>query len=256
MTTVASAARSAANAKALIARADRNHDGRVSRAELTRAQGQVGGTARQLLQRAVLSSSTVGQARRVVDGALAKVRSADRNHDGFISASESKRLSSFQKLLAPSGGAQAPGSSGGGHQVGGYGTLRPPAELAHYGNGRIPTARLASIGIGGHRLYAPAAAAFRQLRAAAARVGVNIGVTDSYRSYAQQVDLARRKGLYANGGLAATPGKSNHGWGLALDVNVNGGGLAWLRQNARRFGFAEAVPREPWHWEYRPGQAR
>jgi hypothetical protein len=254
MPTVASAARSAANAKALIARADKNHDGRVSRAELSRAQGQVGGTARQLLQRAVLSSSNVGQARRVIDGALAKVRVADRNHDGFVSAAESRRLTSFQKLLAPAGGAPPPAA--GGHQIGGYGALRPPAELLHYGNGRIPTARLAPIGVGGHRLYAPAAAAFNRMRAEAARVGVHLGVTDSYRSYAQQVDLARRKGLYASGGLAATPGKSNHGWGLALDLDVKSNGLAWLRQNAKRFGFAEAVPREPWHWEYRPGQAR
>jgi hypothetical protein len=42
--------------------------------------------------------------------------------------------------------------------------------------------------------------------------GVDIGVTDSYRSYDAQVDVARRKGLYSQGGLAATPGTSDHGW--------------------------------------------
>lgn len=253
MPTLSSAVRSAANTKALISRADRNRDGRVSSSELARAAQQVGGVARQLLQRAVNSSSSVSGARRLVDNALSKVRASDRNRDGFISATEAGRLSSFQRLLAPTSSAQP---TGGGHQIGGYGPLRPPAELLRYGNGRIPTSRLTPIGIGGHRLYAPAAAAFSRLRAEAARAGVRIGVTDSYRSYAQQVDLARRKGLYSNGGLAATPGRSNHGWGMALDLDVRGAALGWLRRNARRFGFVEAVPREPWHWEFRPAQAR
>jgi LAS superfamily LD-carboxypeptidase LdcB len=109
------------------------------------------------------------------------------------------------------------------------------------------------VGIGGHRLFAPAAQNFVKMRAAARAAGVNLTITDSYRSYPQQVDLARRKGLYSQGGLAATPGKSNHGWGLAIDANVNSAAtLRWLRNNAHRFGFYETVKREPWHWEFRP----
>ena len=88
------------------------------------------------------------------------------------------------------------------------------------------------------------------MRASAAAEGVDIGVTDSYRPYEEQVDLVRRKGLYSQGGYAAVPGTSPHGWGLAVDVDVTPDGLAWLRANAGRFGFVEAVPREPWHWEY------
>ena len=130
------------------------------------------------------------------------------------------------------------------------GRVTVPAELRRFGNGRIPSSQLTSIGIGGHRLYAPAAQAFKQMRAAAAREGINIGVTDSYRSYATQVDLVRRKGLYSQGGLAATPGTSNHGWGMALDVDTTSRGTQWLRANAGKFGFA-TIPREPWHWEYR-----
>ena len=59
------------------------------------------------------------------------------------------------------------------------------------------------------------------MRAAAAAAGVDIGVTDSYRPYEEQVDLVRRKGLYSQGGLAAVPGTSPHGWGMALDVDVS-----------------------------------
>lgn len=132
-----------------------------------------------------------------------------------------------------------------------HGRLQPPAELARYGNGRIPAEALTSIG-GGHRMYRPAAEAFNRMRADAQAQGVNIGVTDSYRSYDQQVDVARRKGIYGRGGLAAVPGRSNHGWGLSLDLRLDKKAQDWMRANGRRYGFVEDVPREPWHWTYRP----
>ena len=80
--------------------------------------------------------------------------------------------------------------------------------------------------------------------------GVTIGITDSYRTYETQVDLVRRKGLYSQGGLAATPGTSDHGWGLAADLRLDASAQAWMRANAGRYGFAEDTPREPWHWAY------
>lgn len=129
----------------------------------------------------------------------------------------------------------------------------PPTELTTYGNGRIPSDALEPIGVGKHRLWGPAAVAFRQMALDAASDGVNIGVTDSYRSFDQQVELAGRKGLYSEGGLAAQPGTSKHGWGVAIDADVDARGLAWMRANASRYGFYETTPREPWHWEYRTG---
>jgi hypothetical protein len=127
-----------------------------------------------------------------------------------------------------------------------------PADLVHYGNGKIPANALDSIGRGGHRLWSPAADAFKAMTAAARRDGVTIGVTDSYRSYDQQVDLARRKGLYSQGGLAAKPGTSEHGWGLSLDLDLNSKAQAWMRKHADEYGFKENVPREPWHWTFKP----
>jgi zinc D-Ala-D-Ala carboxypeptidase len=135
---------------------------------------------------------------------------------------------------------------------GDYARLEAPPELAGFGNGQIPSEALAPIGVGSHRLWAPAATAFQQMSAAAAADGVTIGVTDSYRSYDSQVDLARRKGLYSQGGLAATPGTSNHGWGLALDLDLDGQAQSWMQEHAWQYGFVESVPREPWHYEYRP----
>jgi hypothetical protein len=125
-----------------------------------------------------------------------------------------------------------------------------PADLAAYGNGRIPASALRTISGTHHRLWAPAAQAFEVLRGAAQRDGVHIGITDSYRSYAEQVDLARRKGLYSQGGLAAKPGTSDHGWGRAVDLSLDAKAQAWMRANAGRFGYVENVSREPWHWTY------
>lgn len=126
-----------------------------------------------------------------------------------------------------------------------------PADLAAYGNGRIPKEALDQVGSTQHRLWAPAAGAFEDLLDAAARDGVEIGITDSYRSYDAQVDVAKRKGLYSQGGLAAVPGTSPHGWGLAVDLKLDATAQAWMRANGDRFGFVEDTPREPWHWVYR-----
>ena len=120
-----------------------------------------------------------------------------------------------------------------------------------FSNGKIPADALTPIGRSGHRLAAPAAAAFAELEAAARRDGVRFGVTDSYRSYDQQVDLVQRKGLYSQGGLAAEPGTSQHGWGLAVDLDLDARAQAWMRANGPKYGFVEDTPREPWHWAYK-----
>lgn len=156
-----------------------------------------------------------------------------------------------QTAAAIVGLAGAPGT----RPVGGYGPMPVPGELAAYGNGQVPSVALAPFGQRGHRLAAPAAAAWGNLVAAAAADGIELLITDSYRPYDEQVSLAARKGLTSQGGLAAVPGTSNHGWGLAVDADVTDPAtLDWLRTNGPRFGWVEAVPREPWHWEFRPHQ--
>jgi zinc D-Ala-D-Ala carboxypeptidase len=125
-----------------------------------------------------------------------------------------------------------------------------PVALAAYGNGKVPASALAEVGSTGHRLWAPAAESLERLIADAARDGVTIGITDSYRSYESQVDVAERKGLYSQGGLAAVPGTSDHGWGMAVDLKLDDAAQSWMRTNAGRYGFAEDTPREPWHWAY------
>ncbi|MFC4064037.1 M15 family metallopeptidase [Actinoplanes subglobosus] len=127
-----------------------------------------------------------------------------------------------------------------------------PEDLAAYGNGKIPAGALGQVGNTNHRLWAPAAENLNRMIEDARQAGVKIGITDSYRPYAEQVDLARRKGLYSQGGLAARPGTSEHGWGMATDLDLNSEALAWMRKNAKNYGFVENVPRESWHWAFRP----
>lgn len=159
-----------------------------------------------------------------------------------------RRMTSSTQAGAPTGATTG--------RVGGYDAISVPPELAGYGNGRIPASALELIGQGQHRLWAPAAEAWQQMVAAAKADGVDLSVTDSYRSYDNQVLLAQEKGLTSNGGWAAFPGTSNHGWGVAVDMNADSpAALAWLRDNGHRFGWVEAIHREPWHWEFRPGQA-
>lgn len=135
----------------------------------------------------------------------------------------------------------------------------PSRGWGGYQNGRIPASALASLSWAPQaRLRSDAATAFERLNQAyRAEFGRNVSITDSYRNLAGQYSVARRKP-----GLAARPGTSDHGWGLALDL---GGGInkvgtrqhQWLQQNAPRFGFinppwARSAKRfEPWHWEYR-----
>ena len=141
-------------------------------------------------------------------------------------------------------------------------TLRTgPAAWGGYQNGRIPATALCPVpSKPALQLECGAATAFDQLNTAfKAQFGQNIGITDGYRSYDEQVQCRLEKGS-----LCANPGTSNHGWGKAVDIGgccgVNSGtgpAFDWLTTNAGRYGWnhpAWAQPGgskpEPWHWEY------
>jgi LAS superfamily LD-carboxypeptidase LdcB len=116
-------------------------------------------------------------------------------------------------------------------------------------SGFIPESALAPIEGGNHFMRPDAAKAWKAMDRAARKDGIDISITDSYRTYDAQVAL--HNGPKGKAGLAATPGHSNHGWGLANDVNVNDPAVyKWLRNNGKRFGFNQPMSYEPWHWEY------
>lgn len=124
-------------------------------------------------------------------------------------------------------------------------------------NGFLPAGALCPLSTAGQQLAYRAAPSFEALSSAyAAAFGSPLCVSDSYRDYAGQVDVFQRKPA-----LAATPGRSQHGWGLAVDLcgGVERFGTPqhrWMQENAGRFGFVHpgwAQPGgsrpEPWHWE-------
>ncbi|MGY1785723.1 D-alanyl-D-alanine carboxypeptidase family protein [Geodermatophilus sp. SYSU D00698] len=168
--------------------------------------------------------------------------------------------------LGPRPEVPAPGPVGGALRVECGNTVYPPSfdgarAWGGYPNGLIPPSALCPIGVGGHSLRCDAAAAWRAMSAAfASAFGQPICITDSYRTYAGQVRLYGEKPA-----LAAVPGTSNHGWGLAVDLcgGIDGFGTpqyAWMVANAGRFGWLHptwADPgngrEEPWHWEYAGG---
>ena len=132
-------------------------------------------------------------------------------------------------------------------------------DIRGYPNGMLPLDALCPLwGTAGQVLRADAAAAFNALsHEYAAQFAAPICVTDSYRSYDAQVAVKILKPT-----LAAEPGTSNHGWGVAADLcdGIERFGApphAWMLANAVRFGWfhpAWAEPTgsrpEPWHWEY------
>ena len=128
-----------------------------------------------------------------------------------------------------------------------------------FSNGKVDVAAMQTISWAPTQMLRPDAAAALEAmnKAYSAVFSVDITITDSYRDLATQVATKAEKGH-----MAATPGTSNHGWGLAVDL---GGGInqwstlqrIWMVANAPAFGWespAWAQPgrgeEEPWHWEF------
>lgn len=157
-----------------------------------------------------------------------------------------------------------------------------PAAIGEYGNGKIPAELLHPCGIRNLGLAEPAARACRALVEAAKSDGVPLNASGGYRSYEAQkkmflaryttTPLAGRNTktwegqqywLKPKNAMAATPGRSNHGWGLALDfaLSTDKGGIrfldasgqSWLAEHGPAFGFWNSVKSEVWHWPYFPG---
>jgi hypothetical protein len=122
-------------------------------------------------------------------------------------------------------------------------------------NGKLPASDLAPIKAG--QLRKDAAAAWNAMNVEARRLGCELlpnGSRSSYRTYEQQVGLYR---LFqaGQGSLAAVPGTSNHGWGLAVDL-ATPAMWAMLARIGAKYGWQKQwsdAPSEPWHHAWREG---
>jgi D-alanyl-D-alanine carboxypeptidase len=167
-------------------------------------------------------------------------------------------------------------TTGAGPDCGGKGSYQPsttdPADALYTSvpsvdgdgsNGHMPRSAMSPLSwctdAKGHQqwLRSDAAAAMTELNAAfRAEFGENIAIDLSYRSYDDQV---RAKKLF--GGLAATPGTSNHGLGLAIDTwewkayDFGSARYEWLVAHGPDYGWVcpaatEKGNPEYWHFEY------
>ena len=218
----------AASAAALLA---------VRRAELARQRSDVLVQA-QRLKLASLSQLLLGARREEDDVRRARA----------VELAESLVDNTPAQAARQRGGSPVP--SNGGCQGG---------DLTAYPNGMIDPAALCPLwGAPDQLLRADAASAFEALsRAWAEQFSMPLCVSDAYRSLAGQVQLYATKPS-----LAARPGTSNHGWGVALDLC---GGVQrfdsqqhqWLVRNGPQFGWFHpqwarqgGSKPEPWHWEF------
>lgn len=180
--------------------------------------------------------------------------------------------------------------------------LSMPTTLVGKQNGRLPEHLLTRIGVGSARMEVTAARSFiAMFDEARKKLGVTVKHVGDYRSYEAQLNLFLsryepvsfavysvtapsnrkkwddgktaygsaywRKKRNANGSYpatAATPGASNHGWGLALDIAeeydsdsspdpIRAMFVDWLCANAHRYGISAELQSEPWHWRYVAG---
>ncbi len=143
--------------------------------------------------------------------------------------------------------------------TGASGVIGADGAWGGYSNGKIPLSAMCQLDFDSAYLECNAARALNALnRAYVAKFGTNVGPVGGYRSYEAQVACVKEKGS-----LCATPGTSNHGWGLAADLQGGGINIAgtkrhnWMLANAPAYGWilppwarpGGSKP-EPWHWQY------
>ena len=156
-----------------------------------------------------------------------------------------------------------------------------PADLDGVSNGRLADHLLVTVEMPGadthcHPQFARALRAL--MHDCRAATGVDLTNVGHYRSFESQVTLLRQRYVRGaagtrfwdgswwrrvSGAPVATPGRSDHGWGLAIDGAVwdHGAGRAvavhgsaawpWIREHLTHYGLCWAWDdehEEPWHW--------
>jgi LAS superfamily LD-carboxypeptidase LdcB len=158
-----------------------------------------------------------------------------------------------------------------------YKKLVVPAALQAVPNGKLSGKILRGVKCGG-QMYVEAAEAFDRMYDQATLAGIKLRNVGDYRSFDAQLGLFKQRysktdhgrnpqitrtwegeTWFLRPGMApcSTPGKSNHGLGLAIDLDVTTAKvLDWLCANAPTYGFylQSDDPKSPefeaWHWQY------
>lgn len=160
--------------------------------------------------------------------------------------------------------------------------LRKPSCLKSQNNGELRAGILKRCDLGSALMAAPAARAMKAMVAAmSAQLRLDYTHVGAYRTLKQQEqlflaryttkELKGRPTKKWNGvtywqlpktAMAAVPGTSNHGWGLAIDlaekvngktVSISPRSVKWLIKHAATYGFSAELQSEPWHWRFVAG---
>ena len=161
-----------------------------------------------------------------------------------------------------------------------------PKELQNVENGKLKPNQLAKVKCGG-QMWIKAAQAFNALYDEAVKAGHKLQNIGDYRPFEAQLsmfmsryedkktkrnpEITRKydgKTWYLKEGMSpsGTPGTSNHGLGLAIDLNMQDAKrYKWMCENAPKYGFyLQGAPTkdgkpnpeyEAWHWQYCVGDA-
>ena len=147
----------------------------------------------------------------------------------------------------------------------------PTSVFRQFSNGRLPESGLYSLSKD-CQLLEEMARRLRALFRAAAAAGYPMFAMSCYRTYEHQTKLYNDAVAVGRGVFVASPGRSNHGWGLAADIwptrlasvlnksnwydywSFDSPEWKFLDANAARFGLIfflrpGVVPEEPWHIE-------
>lgn len=142
------------------------------------------------------------------------------------------------------------------------------AQVLKQPNGKVSSSMLVAIPWDKEKtlIAAPAVKDLTRLNAAfKKKFGKNLDIDLAYRTYDTQKYYYSELGPY----IAAKPGTSNHGWGLAIDVpesrdySFSGKYYKWLKTNSHKYNWVHRKNleefranetknpyAEPWHFEY------
>jgi hypothetical protein len=148
-----------------------------------------------------------------------------------------------------------------------------PTVLAHCKPGELPANMLVEVKPYGKLLFC-AADAWMAFKQRAHQEGIAVfkptSANDCYRSVAIQTiawndrmtteplpgvkpRVYQGKNFYLKPGKApiAQPGRSNHNWGISVDVHTaSGERLEFMKAHALEYGFTWELDSEPWHINY------
>ena len=157
---------------------------------------------------------------------------------------------------APSTTTKAPNN---GEAVGEPQLEEAQAKWGSHENGKIPDSELQALSFSpSNKMNKKAATAMEEMnKAYKADNGSDLTINEAYRDCATQIRYSKELGSRA---APAPPCVSNHGWGLAADIEVGPFGSSaynWLKANAHKYGYVHPAWAEPggsnpeqWHWEY------